>query len=224
MRLFKWLRNSFLAGLVLVLPLIVTLVAFRIVFGWTIGFIDPIVTALGLQRLFADVRLAAQLATIGVILVAVTLVGYVARLNVGGRALGEICRFVNFIPVFRTVYGSVKQVASSFSERSETYDRVVYVQSPWEDVYSIGFVTGDGPADLGDQVEEAVYNVYQPASPNPTNGRLLLVPESRMEEAEMSVRQAIRLVMTTGVAATSEELERAADRDGVAIDLPGEGA
>jgi len=221
MTLGSSLRNSFVTGLVLVLPLVVTVVVFRVVFAWTIGFVDPIVGVLGVERLVANERLVAQFVTIGLILALVTVLGYVAKLSVGGRALGRLGRVVNFIPVFRTVYGSIRQVASSFSERSETYESVVFVRSPQRDIYTIGFVTGDGPEGLERQVGEPVYNVYQPSSPNPTNGRLTLVPESQLAESDLSVRQAIRLVMTTGVASTSEELE-AAGRQGHAVDLPEE--
>lgn len=222
MSLGSSLRNSFVTGVVLVLPLVITVVVFRVVFQWTLGFVDPLVGVLGVERLVANERLAARLVTLGVVLVLITLLGYVAKLSVGSRFLGGLGRLVNFIPVFRTVYGSVRQVASSFSERSETYESVVFVKSPREDLYVIGFVTGDGPDGLEDRVGEPVYNVYQPASPNPTNGRLSMVPESQLEESDLSVRQAIRLLMTTGVAATSEELEAAADREGHAVDLPDE--
>ncbi len=220
MSLGSSLRNSFVTGLVLVLPLVITLVVFRFVFQWTLGFVDPLVGVLGVERLVANERLVAQLATIGLILTLVTLLGYVAKLGVGSRTLGRIGKLVNFIPVFRTVYGSVRQVASSFSERSDTYESVVFVKSPRENLYTIGFVTGDGPDGLAERIGESVYNVYQPSSPNPTNGRLAVVPESELAESDLSVRQAIRLVMTTGVASTSEELEAAADRQGHAVDIP----
>lgn len=213
------LQDSFLSGLLLVLPLVFTVVLFRVVFRWTIGFVDPVVAVLGLERVFANERLVAQAATAGLMFAVVTLLGFVAESSVGDRALGRIGGVIRFVPVFRTVYAGVRQVAGSFTDRSDQYESVVFVRSPWEDIYSIGFVTGDSPADLAAHTGEPVFNVYQPGAPNPTAGRLLLVPESRMVEADISVRQAVRLLMTTGVAATSEEMERAAGPDEVPLDL-----
>jgi uncharacterized membrane protein len=218
MRVVKVLKNAFVAGLILVLPLAITLFIFRLVFNWTLGLINPLVQAAGLAQYTANIELAAQAITILAILAAITTLGLFLQLNVGHRTFGEIGKVVNFLPLFRTVYVSVRQVANSFVERSDTYESTVFVEYPREGVYSIGFITGDSPGELHDVADDEVYNVYLPASPNPTAGKLAMVPARRIYDSDLTVRQGIRLLMTTGTATTAEEMDELTGGGG--LDLP----
>lgn len=203
-------RNSFVNGVVIVAPLIITLLIFRIVFGWAVGFVNPIVRETRLVEYTANIELAAQLITLGAIVVLITMVGLMAELSAGRRTLGNIGRFVDFLPLFRTVYGSVRQVATSLATRSSEFESVVYVEYPRPGVYSIGFVTGESPHGMEEVAGQEAFNVYLPASPNPTAGRMEMVPRDRIHPSELSVGQGIRLLMTTGAstrtAAGEEEL------------------
>jgi uncharacterized membrane protein len=216
----KTLKNAFFAGLFLILPLAITIFIFQFVFDFVVAQVNPIVEASGMAQYTANIELLAQLITVLAIVVGITLVGLILQLNVGHRTFGEVGKVVNFIPLFRTVYASVRQVANSFSGPSNTYESTVFVEHPAEGLYSVGFITGDSPEELNDLTGEPVRNVYLPSSPNPTAGRLALVPESRVHDSELSVRQGIRLLMTTGTATTAEEMEEMTG--GATIDLPGD--
>lgn len=213
MKITRTLKSSFLAGLVLVLPLAITLFILKILFNWTVGIVNPVVRGTRLAQYTANIELVAQFIAIGVIVVTITLLGLLVKLETGRRVLDRIGGVVDFIPLFRTIYGSVRQVASSFSDRSGTYESVVFVEYPRDRTYAVGFVTGDAPEELRDREGQSVYNVYLPASPNPTAGKLAMVPEDRIHESDLSVRQGIRLLMTTGTATTGEELEAAETMD-----------
>ncbi|MEF8758041.1 MAG: DUF502 domain-containing protein, partial [Halobacteriales archaeon] len=130
----------------------------------------------------------------------IVLIGYAAQYSVGRRAFGHAGRVVNFIPLVRIVYGSVRQMANSIVDRESRFESVVFVEYPRKGVYSIGLVTGDGPPTAERLAAEEVYNVFFPASPNPTQGKLVLVPESLVHETNLSVRQGFQLLMTTGMA------------------------
>jgi uncharacterized membrane protein len=214
----KTLKNAFFAGLFLILPLAITLFIFQFVFDFAVARVNPLVEASGMARYTANIELLAQVITVLAIVAGITLVGLILQLNVGHRTFGEVGKVVNFIPLFRTVYASVRQVANSFSGPSNTYEQTVFVEHPAEGLYSVGFITGDSPTSLEEIADEQVQNVYLPSSPNPTAGRLALVPESRIHDSELSVRQGIRLLMTTGTATTAEEMEEMAD--GATLDLP----
>ncbi|MFB6270515.1 MAG: DUF502 domain-containing protein [Halobacterium sp.] len=204
MRVKESLKSSFLAGAVLVAPLIVTIVILRFVANLVTGQVQPIVEGTRLAQYTANNYLLAQLLTIAVILVAVTLVGAFAKRPVGQRTLGKTGRLVGFVPVFRTIYGSVKQMASSVSTKDSEFDSAVYVEYERNGLYRLGLQTGQSPSDLETVAGEPARNVFLPGSPNPTQGALLLVPESRVHDADLSVRAAIRILMTTGMADGSQ--------------------
>lgn len=200
MQVRNTLKSSLLTGLLLVAPLAVTLFVFRVLIDWTLGLLTPLVRGTRFAQYTFDNLLMAQLVLGGVILVSIFVVGYVAQYSVGRRAFGQAGRVVDFIPLVRIVYGSVRQMANSVVRTESRFESVVFVEYPRNGVYSIGLVTGDGPAAAGRIVDETVYNVFLPASPNPTNGRLAVVPESDLHETGLSVRQGLQLLMTTGMA------------------------
>jgi uncharacterized membrane protein len=139
--------------------------------------------------------------------VLLVLLGYLARWSVGERVFGGLGRIVTFLPLVRTIYSSTRQVAKALTERNNRYESVVLVEYR-EDYSVIAFVTGDIPEAVQATLDEPAYAVFVPNSPNPTGGRLLLAPESRVTEIDMSVRRGIRTLVTTGIAAEGETLAR----------------
>lgn len=202
------LRRSVVAGVLIVAPLAVTVVVLQISYGYLIDLLGPLVRDLGLTRLVGGEPLVAQALALGIVVAGLVGVGFVAQRSFGKRLFGGFDRLVGFVPLVSTVYSGVRQVADSLVSQESRYDRVVIVEYPRHEVYSIGLVTGDAP-DAADEVAgEPVHNVFVPNSPNPTGGRLVLVPTSQLHETEMSIRRGIRLVMTTGMAESAEEAEQ----------------
>ncbi|MFB6120867.1 MAG: DUF502 domain-containing protein [Halobacteriaceae archaeon] len=204
-RIKSIVRDSFVGGLIILGPLLVTLFVFKFAFDWLVGVVDPIVSGTQLATYTANIELAAQLLALVGILVLITVVGLVAQLSVGRRTLGGIGRLVSFIPLFRAVYGGIRGVASSLSDRSTRFEDVVIVEYPRMGVYSLGFVTGDAPEKLREMEEQDAFFVYAPSAPNPTGGALMMVPEEHVHESGLSVKEGLRLIMTTGM--TSEVSE-----------------
>jgi len=200
MRLKESLKSSLLAGTVLVAPLVATLVILRFVTNLLAGQLQPIVEGTRLATYTANNYLLAQLVTLAILLVAVTVLGAFAKRPTGRRLFGRTGRLVNFVPVFRIIYGSVKQMANSVSTRSSDFESAVYVEYERDGLYRLGLQTGNSPRDIEEVAGEPARNVFVPGSPNPTQGSLLLVPESRVYDADLSVRAAIRMLMTTGMA------------------------
>ncbi len=201
MSLVARLRGSFIAGLVLVAPLAVTAFVLQFVFVRVTGAMNPVVRGLGVASYVGNIQIVAQIAT-AVLLVAVVIVlGDLASRRVGRRLFGSLERGVRLVPLVRTIYFGVRQVSESLIERSTGYDRVVLVEYPIEGSYVVGFVTNNGPAATADAVGEGepVYTVFLPNSPNPTAGQLLVLRESDLTDVEMSVREGLRLLVTTGL-------------------------
>lgn len=206
-----WLRNSFLAGLVLVAPLFITIVALQFVFGWLTGFVDPLVQASGLLELTGNNELVAQVLALGILVGAIVFVGFITQWSLGERVFGGVDRAINFIPLVRVIYTSVRQVSDSLMSQQSRFESVVLVEYPREGLYTLGFVTNDSPQPVQTETGPA-YNVYFPNSPNPTNGLLVMVPEEEITEIDMSPRRGIRLLVTTGMAETTDDLDALEDQ------------
>lgn len=202
-----WLRNSFIAGLVLVTPMVVTYIALRVLFGWLTGLIDPLVVGADLVQYTGNNEIVAQGLALVILFVTLVVIGYVAQLGIGSRLFGGVGRAVTFIPLVRVIYTSVRQMADSLVSQESRYESVVLVEYPREGIHSIGLVTAESPKPVQTATGPA-YNVYFPNSPNPTNGHLAMVPKDQVREIDMSPRRGIRLMVTTGMAETSEDLEK----------------
>lgn len=199
------LRTGFVTGLVLVTPLAVTLFVLQAAFTRLTGVLNPIVTTTRLTTYTNDVHLVAQLVAATVLVACITLLGLVASQQAGRRLFGGVERAIRFVPVVRTIYFGVRQVGESLLSRSESYESVVLVEQYREGVYSVGFVTSESPSGTRVVADEPLYNVFLPNSPNPTAGRLVMVPESEVHEVDIPVREGLRLLVTTGL--TVDELD-----------------
>lgn len=205
MTLSSRVKSSFVAGLILVAPLAVTLYILRFLVNWSLQFVTPVVRAAGLAQYTRNVEVVAQLLAVVLIVAAIVLLGFLAQQSVGRHLFGNIGRLVNVVPLVSTIYGSVRQVADSLVERKTGYESVVLVEYPREGVYMIGLVTGESPRAVEDVAGQDAYNVFLPNSPNPTAGRLVLLPEDQVHEIDMSVRRGMRLIVTTGMGDEREE-------------------
>jgi uncharacterized membrane protein len=204
MRFPTAIKRSFIAGLLLITPLVVTLYILRMLSNWSLQFITPLVRGTRLAQYTGNIEAIAQVLAVVVIVATITLLGYIAQQRVGQRMFGSIGRVVNLIPLINTIYASIRQVSNSLVNRETAYESVVLVEYPREDIYSIGLVTGDGPTEVEQSVGRDVYNVFLPNSPNPTGGRLVLLPEDQIHETDMSVRRGMRLIITTGMGTREE--------------------
>lgn len=202
------LRNSFVAGLILVAPLAVTVLVLQFAFTRLAGVLDPVVEGAGLASFTANIQLLAQVLAAVIIVVVITLLGFLAQRSGGERVTDAFDRLVSLVPLVSVVYTGVRQVSDALTERDTRFQRVVLVEYPRLDVYSLGFVTGDGPGVADEVSGEPTSTVIVPHSPNPTVGHLIVVPESTLHETDISVRRAVRLLVTSGVAESADDLER----------------
>jgi uncharacterized membrane protein len=202
------LRNSFVAGMILVAPLAVTVFVLQFAFTRLAGVLDPVVEGAGLAAFTANIRLLAQVLAALLIAVLVTLLGFLAQRSGGERVVDAFDRLVSLVPLVSVVYTGVRQVSDALTERDTRFQRVVLVEYPRLGVYSLGFVTGDGPGVADEVSGESTSTVIVPHSPNPTVGHLIVVPDSTLHETDISVRRAVRMLVTTGVAEGADDLER----------------
>ncbi|MHB1127963.1 MAG: DUF502 domain-containing protein [Bacillota bacterium] len=188
----KVLRKYLITGIVVLLPLISTIyvlvTTLRLMDGLLGGIISVVVgyplPGLGL------------LLTIGLVL----LTGMVATNVIGKKLITFIEDLLDRIPLFKSIYGAIKQIIDAFSlQTSNTFQRVALVEYPRKGMYAVGFVTGEGMGEVQEKTTEEVMNIFVPTTPNPTSGMLVLVPIKDVTFLEMSVEDGLKLIISGGV-------------------------
>lgn len=186
----SWVRRSFLAGLVVTVPLFITVVTLV----WTFRFIDGVATPLSIAILGREVPGLGVLITTASIL----LVGALATNVIGRRILQRAERWLLNVPLFKTVYAPVKQLVAAFSPDSESgFKKVVIVDDPRRGMV-IGFLTREFSIERG-QGPEAMIAVYVPTN-HLYLGDVAVYPRSQAFYPDLSVEEGIRIFLTGGMA------------------------
>ncbi len=206
------LRNYFLAGILVTAPISIT---FWLIWR-VIGFVDASVTPLippqwnpGSYLPFAVPGFGLIIAIVFLILIGILATGYAGRLV---TILSDL--LVARVPVARSVYGWTKQVFETvLSQRKSAFNEVVLVEYPARGTWAVGFITGRTEGEVQDLTAETVYNVFIPATPNPTTGFLLFIPERDIHRLDMTVEEGIKLVISGGIV-TPENLAKRRAQNG----------
>jgi uncharacterized membrane protein len=195
------LRTAFLSGLVLLAPLAVT----WLVFSWLIdrvgGAFRPIFFFYLPEGLagYPGVGLVLDVLTTVLVLALITALGYGSRYVIS-HYFGQLAeRFIQNIPGVSTVYRTVKQIVETFSaQKRNVFEKVVLIQFPRGGSYAVGFLTNRAQGEVQARTTDEVWTVFVPTTPNPTSGFLILVPKDEIIVLEMSVGDAMKLIISGG--------------------------
>jgi len=128
------------------------------------------------------------------------LFGFAIRRSIGRKLFSLWEKLLSKIPLVRNVYEPLRQVFSSLlSGRKDRFKRVVLLEYPRKGLFSLAFVTSEIQAEPGDADGKRFLTLFIPSSPNPTTGWMLVVPESEVVDAQMSVEQGIKLIFSGGL-------------------------
>lgn len=202
----RW-RTSFLAGLAVTLPAIVSVAAVMWLFRTASNFTD---TLLFFLKFFLDKKDIYENGTSGdlfwywsvlafaLAVVLISIVGVLARYYIGKRMIEWLDAAMMQVPLFNKFYGAIKQVNEAFSGNKNSFKTVVLVEFPREGMYSVGFITHDQHGEVQQKTLEKVVAVFIPTTPNPTSGFLVLVPEAKVTRLDMSVADGIKYIVSLG--------------------------
>lgn len=203
------LRNNFLAGLVVVVPIAITIWTIWTFVGWIDSWVLPFVPSAYqpeelFKRLFGpETRVNVRGIGVGLFLVFTVIVGWLAKGLIGRSFLGWGENLVDRMPVVRTLYNGIKQFAETmFSQNSDTkFDKACLVEYPRKGIWAIAFIstTARGEIDRLIPVDEEIVSVFLPTTPNPTSGFLLFVPRHSVIELDMNFEEAAKLVISFGL-------------------------
>ena len=204
-RIFSWLREAtrryFVAGVVFSAPIGITIWAIWSIVVWLDNLILPRV----LKLLIPGLEEPPPLPVIGMLFTffVIILLGVIARHLLGGEFTRAWERLLGRVPVARNIYSGVKQLFEAIfsSGQRSRFNRVVLIEYPRKGIYALAFTTGTARGVVQEATEKQMINCFLPTTPNPTSGFYLLVPEDEIIEANMTVEDAFKLVMSAGLVA-----------------------
>ena len=195
------LKKYFIAGLLVWLPLIITIWIIELVVGTLDRTIDLLPPQLQPQGLFG-VSIHGAGAVFALVIILVT--GVLAANFLGARIVKVWEALLHRIPVVRSIYSAVKQVSDTvFSDTGQAFRKAPLVQYPRMGVWTIAFQTGRPSAELESHLHDNMISVYVPTTPNPTSGFFLVMDRHEVIELDMSVDEALKYVVSMGVVAPS---------------------
>ncbi len=201
------MKKFVVAGLLVWLPLAVTVW----VLAWLVGLMDGIFGWL-LTGVAAVLPASAQAAVerlrdwpglgVVVMLAVLLLTGVFATNYFGQWWLRQWDRLVGKIPIVKSIYSSVKQVADTlFSSSGNAFREAVLVQYPRAGAWTIAFVTGRPGGEVAEHLQGDYLSIYVPTTPNPTSGFFLMLPRADVIELDMTVDAALKYIVSMGVVA-----------------------
>ncbi len=193
-------RNNFLTGLAVIAPAVLTIWVV-----WTaINWIDSLVLPFIPRAYRPETLLGWDIPGVGVVLFLIfaVVVGAFAKGLIGRSLIHWGERIVERMPVVRSIYNAVKQIADTVLARSQpTFDRACLVEYPRKGIWAVAFISARTRGEVSDKLgaNGEMISVFLPTTPNPTSGFLLFVPRADVQELDMTVEDAIKLVISAGL-------------------------
>ena len=206
----RW-RASFLTGLAIVLPGVITLAVVKWLFSSISSFTDTLLFFLpywlnpkaiyqdGISGpMFWYWSLLALLLAVAI----VSVVGVLARYYFGKRLIAWADSLMLRVPVLNKIYGTIKQLDEAFtSGKKSPFKTVVLIEYPREGIYSVGFITSEQADEVEKKTGKKCVCVFIPTTPIPTGGFLIVVPEDKVVKLDMSVAEGFKYIISIGALA-----------------------
>ncbi|HTR42372.1 MAG TPA: DUF502 domain-containing protein [Pseudomonadales bacterium] len=202
--LFARWRTSFVAGLAVVLPGVVTFAIVKWLFGTISSFTDLLLFFLPARITHADdgagpVYWYWSLLAIIVATLLVTFIGLLAKNYIGRRLIDLADHLILRVPLLNKIYGTIKQVDQAFSSgKKSSFQTVVLVEYPREGIYSVGFITSEQAPEIDEKTGKKCVCIFIPTTPIPTGGFLIVVPREKVIKLDMSVPEGLKYIISIG--------------------------
>jgi len=210
----RWLRNSFLTGVIVATPLTVT---FWLVYTF-VNFVDSTIKPLIPARYNPESYLPFAIPGMGLVIAILflTFLGALAANIFGRTLLGVGERILNSVPLVRNIYGALKQlVETALAGQNKSFREVVLVEYPMKGLWALAFITADAASEVRREIAdgEHVIGVFVPTTPNPTSGFLLYTARKNVIQLSMTVEEAAKLIFSFGIVTPGQLPEGALPED-----------
>ena len=186
------LRNYFIAGVVVLIPIGFTLYLSKILIGISSRILP--------KNINPNSYLPFEIPGIEILIsiIFITFVGGLSLSFLGKRLLKLIDDLFKRIPFLRTVYSAIVQMTETFSKKDDNKKSVVLIEYPRKGVWAVGFATKENDGEMSKKVNKKLINVFVPTTPNPTSGFLLMFPIDEVIYLNMSFEEASKFIVSAG--------------------------
>jgi len=186
------LRNYFITGVVVLIPIGFTLYLSKILIGLSSKIIP--------QNINPNSYLPFAIPGIEILIsiIVITIVGGLSLSFLGKRILKLIDNLFKRIPLLRTIYSAILQMTESFSNKDNDKKSVVLIEYPRKGVWAVGFATKENTGEMALKTNKRLINIFVPTTPNPTSGFLLMFPVEDVIYLNMTFEEASKFIVSAG--------------------------
>ena len=194
--IFNKLRNYFIAGIVAIIPIGITL--------YLTMFIIEISSKLIPKEINPNNYLPFSIPGLEIILsiILITFIGGLSVSFIGKKILQLINDLFKKIPFLRTIYSAINQMTESFTNKDGGKKSVVLIEYPRKGSWAVGFATKDNSGEISKKTNSDLVNVFVPTTPNPTSGFLLMFPKKEVIYLDMTFEEASKFIVSAGTSNT----------------------
>jgi uncharacterized membrane protein len=186
------LRNYFIAGAIVLIPIGITI--------YISLFVIKISSKLLPKTINPNNYLPFDIPGIEILItiILITIIGGLSLSFLGRKFLEIFNNVLKRIPILRTIYSAVGQLTETFTKSDGSKKSVVLIEYPRKGLWVVGFATKDNDGEIAKKTNESLVNVFIPTTPNPTSGFLLMVPKKDLIYLDMSFEEASRFIVSAG--------------------------
>ena len=190
--IFSKIRNNFIAGIVVLIPIGITLYLTLFLIRIS-GRIIP-------KEINPNNYLPFNIPGVEIIiaLIVITFIGWLSLSFLGKKFFELFNNILRKIPILRTIYSAIGQMTETFTKSDNKQKSVVLLEYPRKGIWAVGFATKENKGLIKNKVEEDIINVFVPTTPNPTSGFLLMVPTKDLIYLDVSFEQASKFIVSAG--------------------------
>ena len=190
--LFTKARNNFIAGVVVLIPIGITLYL-TVFFIKVSGDLIP-------KEINPNNYLPFDIPGVEIViaLIIITFIGWLSLSFLGKKIFEILNNILKKIPILRTIYSAIGQMTETFTKTGNDQKSVVLLEYPRKGIWAVGFATKENEGLIKNKVKEEIVNVFVPTTPNPTSGFLLMVPKKDLIYLEVSFEQASKFIVSAG--------------------------
>lgn len=210
------MKKHLIAGLIILLPLILTIMIFVFVIDlftapfltMFIDFLSKYEQTLPLLKNPTVITIFARILIIIMLIVFIFVLGVIARWFFFRSLINLMNKIFSKIPLVKTIYRSLKDVIGSFMKKeSKAFTKTAMVAFPSKDSYCVGFESGEIPEQCQDKVKVKLKPVFVPTAPHPISGYLIMAPENSVYSIDMTNEEAVKFTVSCGLIVPEDKNE-----------------
>ena len=190
--LLSSLRNNFIAGVVVLIPIGITLYLTLFIIKVSSNLIPKEIN----PNHYLPYNIPGLEILIAILLI--TIIGWISLSFIGKRLFNFFESILNKIPIIRTIYSAVEQLIDTFTKSKSDKKTVVLIEYPRKGVYAVGFATKENTGEIKKKAGKELINVFVPTTPNPTSGFLLMFPKEEVIYLDLTFEEASKFIVSAG--------------------------